>query len=180
MQCPKFLLGPGDSVTQVVERLNEVGCKLGDPWRKQLLKLLKVRAHPECRHGRIVTRDGRNLGLQRRRPRFGTTRLQQVPQHQVLEMHRRAYISEAAIGGAHHQKRRVQLHATVIDVELGVSRQRIAHHGIPTEVGQGIARVPEIISAELARPSGLEDVNSRVARPEDMTGPSRTARLGAL
>ena len=62
------------------------------------------------------------------------------------------HISEAAIGGAHHKKRGAQLHATVIDVEFGVSRHRIAHHGIPTEVGQGIARVAEVVSAELARP----------------------------
>src|SRR5687767_3655541 len=95
-------------------------------------------------------------------------------------MHGRTYISEAAVSGAHHQKRGPQLHATVIDVELGVSRQRIAHNGIPTEVGQGVARVAEVVSAELARPPGFENVSSRVARPEDMSGPDRTARLGAL
>src|SRR4029453_8080042 len=103
-----------------------------------------------------------------------------MAQYQILKMHGRTYISEAAIGGAHHQKRGPQLHTTVIDVELGVSRQRIAHHGVPTEVGQGVARVAEVVSAELARPPGLEDVSPRVAGPEDMTGPGRTARLRAL
>src|SRR5215213_11991426 len=98
----------------------------------------------------------------------------------MLEVHGRRQVSEATIGGTNSQKRSPQFHAAVIDVKLSVSRHRVADHGITTEVCQRIARIAEVVSAELTCTRGLEDISARVARPKNVAGPHRTTWLGPL
>jgi hypothetical protein len=59
----------------------------------------------------------------------------------------------------------------VVDVELGVGRDAVAHHRVVGEVAHRISTRAQVVGGELPNPGlRIDDVGSGVAGPEHMAG----------